>query len=167
MGTLLIYWAIKVSNTLAFLNLENLLLARKAGDFIVQRRDAESYWYEGPLKRPELAFTKRCWVVPTASHGSQFRCSDSGEGVHAKLFIAFFTSHRSPLSERLEQATFRLNCTRCLFFIGRSHSKQNHNRNHRSNISANAKSLLLSFSNVLDCFNGRFPFTKKTRKFRW
>jgi len=30
-------------------------------------------------------------------------------------------------------------------FIGRSHSKQNHNRNHRSNISANAKSLLLSF----------------------
>ena len=49
-----------MSNTLAFLNLENLLLARKAGDFIVQRRDAESYWYEGPLKRPELAFAKRC-----------------------------------------------------------------------------------------------------------
>ena len=39
------------------------------------------------------------------------------------------------------------------FFIGRSHSKQNHNRNHRSNISANTKSLLPSFSNVLDCFN--------------
>ena len=115
MGTLLIYWAIKVSNTLAFLNLENLLLARKAGDFIL-RRDAESYLVEGS---PEtLAFTKRCWVVPKASHGSQFRCSDSGEGVHAKLFIAFFTSHRSPLSERLEQATFRLNCTRCLFLLG-------------------------------------------------
>ena len=32
-----------MSNTLAFLNLEDLLLARKAGDFIV-RRDAESYW---------------------------------------------------------------------------------------------------------------------------
>ena len=38
-------------------------------------------------------------------------------------------------------------------FIGRSHSKQNHSRNHRSNIFANAKSLLVSFSNVPDCFN--------------
>ena len=49
-----------MSITLAFLNLENLLLARKAGDFIVRRRDAEGYWEKGPLKRPELAFTRRC-----------------------------------------------------------------------------------------------------------
>ena len=73
--------------------------------------------------------------------------SDSGEGVHAKLFIAFFTSHRSPLSERLEQATFRLNCTRCLFLLGEVIP------NKITTEITNAKSLLLSFSNVLDCFN--------------
>ena len=42
------------------------------------------------------------------------RRSDSGE---PPLFIAFFTSHRSPLSERLEQADFTTTYSVCLWLL--------------------------------------------------
>ena len=52
-----------MSNTLAFLNLENLLLARKAGDFIL-RRDAESYLVEGSPETAQACLYKTLLSSP-------------------------------------------------------------------------------------------------------
>ena len=57
-----------------------------------------------------LKFEPQIWFRAMRRYDNELACSsrsDSGERYEVKrslLFIAFFTLHRSPLSERLEQA---------------------------------------------------------------
>ena len=59
-----------------------------------------TFFFKLPLKKPK--FKERTFVK------NSYKRSRTSLPSPPLLFIAFFTSHRSPLSERLEQASLKL-----------------------------------------------------------